>query len=148
MPGSGWMFVTKRDLEDISSEESEVYPVAYFENGVPWFATPGSSVLRKPGSNELYWGCLVSPGQNANAMWREKVARIRLELRSATDYITTILSEPETVTKGGLSRHDIQEYASEGQGYHAAVVTAALGLPQFGWSTETGVPLVRLMEGH
>lgn len=148
LPGSGWLFVTKKDPSDTSNEDSETYPVAYFEDGVPWFATPTSSVLRQPSRDELYWGCLVSPGQNAASMWRETVAKTRHDLRVVTEAVTGMLQDPEIVAKGGLSQREIQEYVTEVDGFHPAIVCAALRQPQFSWASETGVPLIRLMEGH
>ena len=148
LPGSGCLFVTRKDPSNTSNEDSETYPVAYFEAGVPWFATPTSSTLRKPSRDELYWGCLVSPGQNEVSMWRETVARTRHDLRVVTEAVAEMLKEPETVTQGGLSHYEIQERMTEVDSFHPAIVSAALRQPQFGWTTDAGVPLIRLMEGH
>jgi hypothetical protein len=91
LPGSGWMFVTKKHLNDTSDWEWVVYPVAYFQDGFPWFATPASAVLRKPTPAQEFWGTLVSPGQSTAAAWNELKAAKRVYLKGVATWLKEVL---------------------------------------------------------
>jgi hypothetical protein len=126
MPGTGWTFVTKKNLTDALNWEWETYPVAYFEDGVPWFATRASATLRKPSSAERFWGALVSPGQNAAAVWNEAKAENRVYLGNVDKWLRDQLYRHDGWR---ISREELRAYADEE--FNPAAVTAVLNTPAF-----------------
>lgn len=133
MPGSGWMFVTKKNPATVEDWDSVVYPVAYFEDGVPWFATPASPRLRKPTPAENFWGALVSPGQNTAALWNEVRATNRNEIQKVRAYLIGLILDDElSEDLGGekrMSREMLRAYADEE--HLSSAVDAALSMPDF-----------------
>lgn len=127
-PAAGWMFLTKANPENTKDWDSVTYPVAYFDNGMPWIATPASSVLRKPTAAEHFWGVLVSPGQSQATAWNRAKARGREEAARVTDWLVEYLTY-HTDGQGKVLREDLRAYADEI--FNPAAVTAALSGPEF-----------------
>lgn len=126
VPGSGWMFVTKKNRTDLSDWEWVVYPVAYFEDGVPWFATPISATLRKPSPTERFWGTLVSPGQNSAGAWNELKAEKRAYLAKVSQWLKEFLAGYDNWE---LPREALRAHADDE--FDQTAVTAVLNTSDF-----------------
>jgi hypothetical protein len=127
------MFVTKKNLTTLEDWDSVVYPVAYFEDGVPWFATPVTPRLRKPTPAEDFWGALASPGQNTAALWNEVQATNWNEIQRVRAYLIGLIMDDELAEdlegKKRMSFQMLRAYADEEHLFPA--VDAALSLPDF-----------------
>jgi hypothetical protein len=139
------MFVVKKDLNDLSVWEYEVYPVAYFEEGLPWFSTPASSKLRKPSGSEQFWGTLVSPGQNSAGAWNELKATRRAYLERVREGLRDFLAQ-EAADGRKVTRRDLEDFGTDS--FSAVAVQAVLRDPDFQVSHDqsTGVSYYSLFE--